>query len=192
MMFLVYLLMLLEPLATLAQSATQFQNSLCGLDRVLDLLAEPREMAAAPDSIKADRRSIAGRRRLRGRQLHLPGRRSAGRSATSTSSRRRADGRPGRPQRRGQDDALQPRRAVLRPDRGAHHARRPRPARYRRRDLPLAAGDRRAGRVPLRRHDRREHRLRAPRRDAGGDSRGRRGGQRRRVHRPAARRHTTP
>ena len=46
MMFLVYLLMLLEPLATLVQSATQFQNSLSGLDRVLDLLGEPREMAS--------------------------------------------------------------------------------------------------------------------------------------------------
>ncbi|MDP6445854.1 MAG: ABC transporter ATP-binding protein [Pirellulaceae bacterium] len=43
-MFLVYLLMLLTPLAVLAQSAAQFQNSLSGLDRVLDLLDEPREM----------------------------------------------------------------------------------------------------------------------------------------------------
>jgi ATP-binding cassette subfamily B protein/subfamily B ATP-binding cassette protein MsbA len=60
MMFLVYLLMLLEPLAALAQSATQFQNSLSGLDRVLDLLEEKREMPASPDSIKADRQSIAG------------------------------------------------------------------------------------------------------------------------------------
>jgi ATP-binding cassette subfamily B protein len=60
MMFLVYLLMLLEPLAALVQSATQFQNSLSGLDRVLDLLEEPREMASRPDSVKADRRSSAG------------------------------------------------------------------------------------------------------------------------------------
>ncbi len=44
MMFLVYLLMLLGPLAVLAQSAATFQNSLSGFDRVLDLLAEPREM----------------------------------------------------------------------------------------------------------------------------------------------------
>ena len=44
MMFLVYLVMLLGPMATLAQSATAFQNSLSGFDRVLDLLAEPREM----------------------------------------------------------------------------------------------------------------------------------------------------
>ncbi len=60
MMFLVYLLMLLEPLATLAQSATQFQNSLSGLDRVLDLLGELREMPPTPDSLKADRQSIVG------------------------------------------------------------------------------------------------------------------------------------
>jgi ATP-binding cassette subfamily B protein len=60
MMFLVYLLMLLEPLATLAQSATQFQNSLSGLDRVLDLLEEPQEMPSNPDSVKADRNRIRG------------------------------------------------------------------------------------------------------------------------------------
>ena len=60
MMFLVYLLMLLEPLATLVQSATQFQNSLSGLDRVLDLLEELREMPSTPNSVKADKNSIAG------------------------------------------------------------------------------------------------------------------------------------
>src|SRR5258707_14938666 len=61
MMFLVYLIMLLEPLATLAQSATQFQNSLSGLDRVLDLLEESREMPSTPDALKADRLSINGK-----------------------------------------------------------------------------------------------------------------------------------
>ncbi|MCC6491828.1 MAG: ABC transporter ATP-binding protein [Pirellulales bacterium] len=60
MMFLVYLVMLLEPLAILAQSATQFQNSLSGLDRVLDLLAESQEMPKAHNSILADRRRIVG------------------------------------------------------------------------------------------------------------------------------------
>jgi len=61
MMFLVYLLMLLEPLATLAQSATAFQNSLSGLDRVLDLLAEPREMPPTPDSRRVNRALVQGR-----------------------------------------------------------------------------------------------------------------------------------
>ena len=60
MMFLVYLVMLLEPLGTLAQSATQFQNSLSGLDRVLDLLEEPPEMPNSPNSVKADRHRVAG------------------------------------------------------------------------------------------------------------------------------------
>ena len=48
MMFLVYLAMLLEPMAVLASSVTQLQNNLAGFDRVLDLLAEPREMADCP------------------------------------------------------------------------------------------------------------------------------------------------
>lgn len=60
MMFLVYLLLLLEPLATLASSATQFQNSLSGLDRVLDLLGESREMTPSPNSIKVDKNSVSG------------------------------------------------------------------------------------------------------------------------------------
>ena len=38
MMFLVYLTMLLDPLATMAASAVSFQNNLAGLDRVLDVL----------------------------------------------------------------------------------------------------------------------------------------------------------
>ena len=59
-MFLVYLVMLLEPLATLAQSATQFQNSLSGLDRILDLLEAPREMQPTADSLKVDRSQVAG------------------------------------------------------------------------------------------------------------------------------------
>lgn len=61
MMFMVYLLMLLEPLGALAQSATQFQNSLSGLDRVLDLLAEPREMAGDHPRRSLNRVSVAGR-----------------------------------------------------------------------------------------------------------------------------------
>jgi ATP-binding cassette subfamily B protein/subfamily B ATP-binding cassette protein MsbA len=42
-MFLTYLAMLMGPLATLAESATQLQNSLAALDRVLDLFREPTE-----------------------------------------------------------------------------------------------------------------------------------------------------
>ncbi len=60
MMFLVYLLMLLGPLAVLAQSAAEFQNGLAGLDRILDLLDEPREMESGA-GLKVDRRHVEGR-----------------------------------------------------------------------------------------------------------------------------------
>ena len=61
MMFLVYLAMLLEPIAVLATSATQLQSNLSGFDRVLDLLAEPREMISPPGALKLDRRAVTGR-----------------------------------------------------------------------------------------------------------------------------------
>ncbi|NUQ63043.1 MAG: ABC transporter ATP-binding protein [Pirellulales bacterium] len=61
MMFLVYLLMLLGPLAVLAQSAAQFQNSLSGLDRILDLLEEPREMESAHPTATVRKAEVAAR-----------------------------------------------------------------------------------------------------------------------------------
>lgn len=54
-MFLAYLGWLLGPLEMLASSATQFQNSLAGLDRVLNLLDEPQEMQGHQGSIKVSR-----------------------------------------------------------------------------------------------------------------------------------------
>ncbi|MGB6044544.1 MAG: ABC transporter ATP-binding protein [Pirellulales bacterium] len=60
MMFLVYLLMLLEPLAVLAQSAAAFQNSLSGFDRVLDLLDEPREMETIKPTISIHKKDFKG------------------------------------------------------------------------------------------------------------------------------------
>ena len=61
MMFLVYLAMLLEPMAVLATSVTQFQNNLSGFDRVLDLLAEPREMAGVPGTRAILKQAVSGR-----------------------------------------------------------------------------------------------------------------------------------
>jgi ATP-binding cassette subfamily B protein/subfamily B ATP-binding cassette protein MsbA len=61
MMFLVYLTMLLEPMAVLATSVTQFQNNLSGFDRVLDLLEEPREMAECPGHRPVRKATVAGR-----------------------------------------------------------------------------------------------------------------------------------
>jgi ATP-binding cassette subfamily B protein/subfamily B ATP-binding cassette protein MsbA len=61
LMFLVYLTMLLQPLGTLANSATVFQNNLAGLDRVLDLLAEPREMRPRGKAVAIRRDEVEGR-----------------------------------------------------------------------------------------------------------------------------------
>lgn len=72
MMFLVYLAMLLEPLAVLATSATQLQNNLSGFDRVLDLLAEPREMVSDPGVITVAKRSVVGRISLEGVDFTYP------------------------------------------------------------------------------------------------------------------------
>ncbi|MEW4488899.1 ABC transporter ATP-binding protein [Thalassoglobus sp. JC818] len=50
MMFMVYLLMLLEPLAILAESAASLQDNLSALDRVLDVLATDKEMPSDKQS----------------------------------------------------------------------------------------------------------------------------------------------
>lgn len=60
-MFLAYLGALLGPDAALAGSATAPQNSLSGLHRVLDLLAEPVEMPAAPNAVQVKRETVEGR-----------------------------------------------------------------------------------------------------------------------------------
>ncbi len=73
MMFLVYLAMLLEPMAVLATSVTQFQNNLSGFDRVLDLLAEPREMADCPGTRAVVKSAVSGRIRLQDVGFTYPG-----------------------------------------------------------------------------------------------------------------------
>ncbi len=73
MMFLVYLAMLLEPMAVLATSVTQFQNNLSGFDRVLDLLAEPREMAGVPGTRAVLKQAVSGRISLQNVGFVYPG-----------------------------------------------------------------------------------------------------------------------
>ncbi len=73
LMFLVYLTMLLGPIATLTGSAVQFQNNLAGLDRVLDLLAEPREMEDAPNALRVTKQTSVGRMRVEGVGFQYPG-----------------------------------------------------------------------------------------------------------------------
>ena len=60
MMFLVYLTMLLGPIATLTGSAVQFQNNLAGLDRILDLLASPKELQDRTGALRLNRAEVRG------------------------------------------------------------------------------------------------------------------------------------
>jgi ATP-binding cassette subfamily B protein/subfamily B ATP-binding cassette protein MsbA len=77
MMFLVYLLMLLGPLAVLAQSAATFQNSLSGLDRIMDLLEEPKEMCSPTATLNMEKIAFAGRITLEDVTFQYPGAESA-------------------------------------------------------------------------------------------------------------------
>jgi ATP-binding cassette, subfamily B, bacterial len=71
-MFLAYLLMLLGPMAVLAESAAQFQNSLSGLDRVLDLFDEEQEMRN-DSARRIAREEVAGRVSFEQVSFHYPG-----------------------------------------------------------------------------------------------------------------------
>jgi ATP-binding cassette subfamily B protein/subfamily B ATP-binding cassette protein MsbA len=72
MMFLIYLAMLLEPVSVIATSVTQLQNNLSGFDRVLDLLAEPREMVSRLGAISVQKPSVSGRITLRDVSFKYP------------------------------------------------------------------------------------------------------------------------
>lgn len=60
MMFVVYALMLLDPLAVLAQSAATFQSGLSALERVLDILGEPQEFESSSKSQTVQTSSARG------------------------------------------------------------------------------------------------------------------------------------
>ena len=114
MMFLVYLTMLLEPMAVLATSVTQFQNNLSGFDRVLDLLHEPREMAECPGHRPVRKASVAGRISIEKVGFAYPGTNRKVLCDIDLDVEPRRDDRAGGPQRLWQDDPVQPDRAVLR------------------------------------------------------------------------------
>ena len=73
MMFSAYLLMLLSPLEALVGSATQMQNNLAGLDKVLDLLEEPEEFAGSEASVTLERPKVRGAIAVRDVWFTYPG-----------------------------------------------------------------------------------------------------------------------
>jgi ATP-binding cassette subfamily B protein/subfamily B ATP-binding cassette protein MsbA len=80
MMFLVYLAMLLGPIATLTGSAVQFQNNLAGLDRILDLLSTETEAqeihrragSHAGELVKVSKQQIRGQIEFQGVHFKYP------------------------------------------------------------------------------------------------------------------------
>ncbi|MCA9126751.1 MAG: ABC transporter ATP-binding protein [Planctomycetales bacterium] len=73
MMFLVYLTMLLGPIASIASSAMSFQNNLAGLDRVLDLLEEATESTGNEGAAEIIPGNVAGEIRFDGVSFRYPG-----------------------------------------------------------------------------------------------------------------------
>lgn len=72
MMFLVYLAMLLGPIATIAGTAVQLQNNLAGLDRVLDLMEQAEEMPDRADAIRVERDQVQAHLELKGVTFRYP------------------------------------------------------------------------------------------------------------------------
>jgi ATP-binding cassette, subfamily B, bacterial len=72
MMFLVYLAMLLGPIATIASTAVQLQNNLAGLDRVLDLMEQSEEMPDREGAIRVERDEVQAHIEMRGVTFRYP------------------------------------------------------------------------------------------------------------------------
>jgi len=72
MMFLVYLTMLLDPLATIAGSAVSFQNNLAGLDRILDVLDVDEELPSREGAVRLPGHVGGGAIALRGVSFRYP------------------------------------------------------------------------------------------------------------------------
>jgi ABC-type multidrug transport system fused ATPase/permease subunit len=184
--FLLYLQRFFDPLQDVSQFYNIFQAAASGLEKISGLLEqepavpEPRAPAALPP-------------RRGGRGGPSP---RAGPGAAAPSGRRvrfesvtfgRADRRPRRRDRGGQDDDRAAARPVLRPALGPRHAGRDRPEAAARRGAPRRGDRDHPGELPVQRHRRGQHQARPPRRVG----RRRRGGgpddRRARLHRGAAR-----
>ena len=164
--------------------ANLLQSGVASAERVFELLDAEEEPARAGRAAGRGRPRRGG---LRARVVPLRRRPAADRGPVAGRAPG-PDGRDRRADRRRQDDAGQPGDALLRGRRRPHHPRR----RRHRDDAPRGpARPHRhgaAGHLAVRGHDPRQHRLRATRRDRGGDPRGGAGDVRRPVRAHPARR----
>ena len=84
MMFSTYLLMLLGPLETLTSTASQLQNNLAALDRVLDLLEQPKEFADVPWTVSVSKRAAQGEIEFRDVRFAYPAATKKGETAPAS------------------------------------------------------------------------------------------------------------
>ena len=161
-----------EPAKRLARVNLELNAALVGVRVLFEIVDSPPNRADRRRQARAENLERQGR--VRQRALRLPSGRG-GDPGHDVRRRARPDDRAGRAVRRRQVHGVQPAAAVLRARPGQHRDRRPG---HRRRVAPLAApADRlcRPGRVPVPRHDPRQHRHRQARRERSRDRRRRQG-----------------
>ncbi len=163
--FLLYLRQFFEPMMEISQFYNTFQSASAALEKLAGVLEQEPDVPepAAPATAGPGR----GRAALRRGALRVR-RGPPGAAGPRPARARRADGRAGRHHRGRQDHAGQAGHPVLRPDRGPGAARRHRRARPGQRHPARPRGDGDPGELPVLGHHRRQHPLRAPRRDDGG------------------------
>ena len=183
-----YTFLLLNPVWNIVNSFSELQRSLAAMERVFEVLAMEDDKPDRPDARDAPRGGA--RDSVRERRVRVS-RGPAGRARLQRHRAGRIGGRAGRPQRRRQDDGDRPGGALSRSDARAHPAQRLGHSRLPPAHLSRPAGDRAAGRVPVRRLGARQHRLRPPRRHRRRDRGRRPPRQRARVHRASCPSSTT-
>ncbi len=158
-----YLRRLYDPIDRLGMFLNSYQSAAASWRRSPDCWPRRRPCRSRPHrrSCRRRRRTPRPRGRLRRGPLRLPHRRR-GAAPLRPDDPGRADGRRRGFDRRGQVDAGQAARPVLRPLRRPGTAGRHGPARPRRARTAARGGDGDAGGVPVLRHGRREHRHRPP------------------------------
>ncbi len=155
--FLGYVTNFFDPVQQLSQLYSTFLSAVAALDKIMDVLETEPEVSDGATATELGR--IAGH--VRFDDVHFTYATRPGGAARDRPRRACGnDRRPGRPHGRRQVDDREADRALLRPDRRHDHDRRRRPAHREAGVAAPPARDRPPGRLPVRRHGRREPRLR--------------------------------
>jgi ATP-binding cassette subfamily B protein len=168
--FLLLVNVFFRPIEKINSVIETYPKGIAGFRRYLEFLDTEPDIVDRPGA-----RAVSGLKgdiRYRGRLLRLQGPGARSLAGDRPRDPRRRDGRLRRPLGRRQDDDLLAAAALLRGDGRCHHHRRHRHPRH---DAVIAARPDRhrpAGRLPVRRHAARQHRLWPPRRGRGRDPRG--------------------